>query len=209
MTYVRSWLPTTIALLPLMWLLPPLRHAVESSMLLHMLLQFPLLLAAGMMAGRWLARAWPALDRGVARIDALGLLGAISLLLVSAFWMVPAALDLALLDARYAAFKYVSWWGAGVLLALGASRYSPVVAVFTYGNLAWMLASAGLLYQSIETPLCVSYLQNEQVWTGRGLIVLALLLGPWLLLRDGLRCLSEAGASALPPLSGRRFPSPR
>jgi hypothetical protein len=209
MKSVASRLPLAIALLPLMWLLPPLRHAVESSMLLHMLLQFPLLLLSGVMAGRWLARAWPALDRGVARVDALGLLGATSLLLVSGFWMVPAALDLALLDARYAGFKYLSWWGCGVLLALGTPRYSPVMAVFTFGNLAWMMASAGLLYQSIDVPLCVSYLQNEQVWTGRGLIAFSLLLGPWLLLRDGKRCLSEAAAAALPPPSGQRSPSPR
>lgn len=199
----RRHLRLAIAGLPLVLLVPPWRQFIEGSMPLHMLLEFPMLLASGAATGGWLHTAAPALSRKLAQIDTLGLLGSTCLLLVSAFWMVPAALDLALLDARYAAFKYLGWWIVGALLALGWTRYSPVVALFTYGNLAWMAASAGILYQSIEIQLCVSYLPSEQVWTGYGLIVLALLLGPWVLLRDGARCFTEAAATALPPSSGR------
>ena len=47
-----------LALLPLLLLWPALRHAVESRMLLHMLLEWPLLFAAGWAAHGLLARPW-------------------------------------------------------------------------------------------------------------------------------------------------------
>lgn len=154
-----------LAAWPALLLLAPLRHTLESRMLIHMLLQFPLLLAAGAAAAALLRRP-----------RHHGALGACLLLCCSAVWMVPAALDLALLDARMAALKYGSWWLAGLLLGLGGARLPAALRVFVVGNLAWMLASAGLLYEATPLRLCVSYLQDEQVWTGRGLVVLALLL---------------------------------
>ena len=45
------------------------------------------------------------------------------------------------------------------------------------GNIAWMTATAGMLY--LETPqrLCVNYLQDDQQHTGIGLVLLAMGLG--------------------------------
>jgi len=163
-----------LAAAPLLLLVPPLRHALESSMALHMLVEFPLLLAGGAAVAPWLA------TRVLDRIDAFGLLGATWLLAASALWMLPSALDLALLDARVGAAKVASWWLAGLLIASSAPRWSTTIAAFTLGNLAWMAATAGLLYQSIESRLCVSYLQDDQLWTGRGLVVLSIGLLAWL-----------------------------
>lgn len=169
---------TLLAALPLLLFWPALRHAVESSMALHMLLEFPLLLAAG-----WAARELAGAARGNAAWDWRGLAGGSLLLAVSAFWMIPAALDLALLDGRVAAAKYAGWWLAGAVLAGSWRRLDAVVALFIGGNLAWMMATAGLIYQSSPQRLCVSYLQDEQAWTGAGLIAGALLLGAGLLWR--------------------------
>jgi hypothetical protein len=144
---------------------------VEGRMSLHMLLEFPLLLALGWWLARWVPR------RTVAFVDAHGLLGATAASCVFAFWMIPASLDLALQSPAFAAGKYLGWIAAGVLLGVGYHRLSPVVAFFFLGNAAWMLATAGLLYRDTETRLCVNYLTDDQRVTGTGLVVWALALG--------------------------------
>ena len=163
-----------LAVSPLLWLFAPLRQAVESRMALHMLVQLPLLLAAGWAAAAWCPR-WPA--AWAMRFDAQGLASATFASAVLAFWMIPAALDAALLDPSFAAFKFVSWWLAGLLLADGQRRLAPVLTIFFLGNAAWMLVTAGLLYREAEQRLCVSYLVDEQAASGNGLIAFGLALG--------------------------------
>jgi hypothetical protein len=143
---------------------------IESRMSLHMLLEFPLLLALGW----WLAQRIP--RRAFGYFDVQGLLGATAASCVFAFWMIPASLDLALLSPAFAAGKYVSWIAAGALLSWGRQRLSPVVAAFFLGNAAWMLATAGLLYRDAETQLCVNYLIDDQLIAGTGLLGWALVL---------------------------------
>jgi hypothetical protein len=164
-----------LALSPLLLLWPPLRHFLESQMTLHMLLQFPWLLCSGAAAFGALPRhgrvqAW------LARFDDRGLLTLTLVLCVSALWMIPAALDLSLLDVRVQFAKYMTWYAVGLMLASARSRLGPELWGFLLGNLTWMLATAGLLIRESETRLCVSYLQRDQVWAGPGLICLSLLL---------------------------------
>jgi len=154
---------------------PPLRHALEASMALHMLVEFPLLLAAGWAAGM----CWPRLFRVPACADAEGLSSALLLAATSAFWMLPVALDLALLGPGVAAAKFASWLAAGVALASGARRWRRELRLFLFFNLAWMTATAGLLYRESDSRLCVNYLAEQQLWAGNGLLALALLLGTW------------------------------
>ena len=145
-------------------------------MVLHMLLQFPLLLASGWALSAALGDRFP-LARAFDRVDAGGLLAATLLSCVSAFWMLPAALDASLLSDPMRIGKYASWWLAGVLARRGAARIVNEVAAFFGGNVAWMLATAGLLYQAGDSRLCVSYLLDDQVATGRGLVAAALVVG--------------------------------
>jgi hypothetical protein len=98
-----------VALLPVLFASRRLRGLIEGSMLPHMLLQFPLLLAAGAAAARLAAgRVLPMV--GVWRlVDAQGLLSVVTLSVVAALWMLPIALDAALMHASAAGCKYVSW----------------------------------------------------------------------------------------------------
>lgn len=48
--------------------------------------------------------------------------------------------------------------------------------LFLLGNLVWMLATAGLLYEAAEPRLYVNYLRDEQVWAGRLLVGLSAVL---------------------------------
>lgn len=151
-----------------LWLCAPLRHAIEASMSAHMLLQFPLLLGLGWAASPlvpdFIRLAYARADEG--SLTTVALVSS-----VSAIWMVPIALDEALLNSAVACAKYLSWLAAGLALGLGLARLSMVMMTFLVGNVAWMLATAGLLYLESEVSLCVNYLIDEQRVTAYGLII--------------------------------------
>lgn len=168
-----------LALAPLLLLVAPLRHAIESRMALHMLLEFPLLLIAGWCAGRrWLGsmRARRLL-RVTHMLDWHGWTTLVLVDGVALVWMLPSALDAALLSPGLNLLKIASWWLAGWLLADGWRRMDAELLLFFVGNLAWMTATAGLLYIDAPARLCVNYLQDDQRQAGIGLVVLAALLG--------------------------------
>ena len=167
------WLVT---LVPLLFLIDPFRQWTESRMAWHMLLQFPLLLVSGACLAA-LSRERAEWLRWYERIDAHGLLGATLASCVLAYWMIPAALDMALLSEPSRAAKYTSLWCAGFALGLSHPRISDEIALFFVGTLAWMMATAGLIYQTLPQRLCVSYLIDEQRRTGAGLVAAAVLLG--------------------------------
>ncbi len=182
-----------LALLPLLLLWPALRHAVESRMLTHMLLEWPLLFAAGWAAHGLLGARMPRLARGLNVLDWRGWSSATFVSCVAIFWMLPSAIDAALLLAPMAAAKYLGWWLAGAAMASGWRRMDPELLLFFVGNLAWMTATAGMLYLDTPARLCVSYLLDDQRWTGTGLIVLALGLG-WVAVRRAMRMGEDAMA---------------
>lgn len=182
MTRRRAFAVTTLATLaalPLLLLWPALRHSVEARMSLHMLVEFPALLAAGWAASS-LGERLAVLRRMQAAqsfFDWGGLSSATFASAVAAVWMLPSALDAALLSGAVAAAKYASWWLTGWLLAASWRRTAPEVLLFFAGNLAWMMATAGMLYLDTPARLCVNYLQDDQRHTGTGLVLLALALG--------------------------------
>ncbi len=168
-----------LAALPLALLWPALRHTVEARMLLHMLLEFPALFVAGWAMQRMLLRvaAMRQLARSWVLLDWRGWTGATLATVVTAAWMLPSLLDMALLSAAVASVKYLSWWLAGWVLAGSLRRADPELRLFVAGNLAWMMASAGMLYIDAPERLCVNYLQGDQRQTGIALVLVAIALG--------------------------------
>lgn len=163
-------------LLPLLLVLDAVRHPLESRMALHMLVEFPLLALGGAAAALAWRRAGPGAHRGMPPADTDHLATVAVSLAVSALWMVPAALDAALLQPSVAAAKYLSWWATGALLARSLPTMRQPLRIFFAGNLGWMLATSGLLYLEAEQRVCVSYRFNEQGWTGGGLCAAAALV---------------------------------
>lgn len=189
----------SLAALPLILLWPTLRHRIESEMLLHMLIEFPVLFAAGWAArdlvGGAAARRFPRCSRALALLDWRGLTSVSVVTCIMMFWMIPAALDATLLVAWVAAAKYASWWLAGVMLAGSWRRMAPELLLFFVGNLSWTSATAGMLYMDTTSRLCANYLTDDQSNTGTGLVLLALVLGA-LALRQMMRL---GAAQAAPP----------
>lgn len=169
---------TLVAIAPLVLAVPIVGHGIESRMALHMLLEFPMLFASGFAAFRFVQSHLVIRTREPLAVpDHLGIAGLTAASCIFAFWMIPAALDAALIDPRIAAVKYASWWIAGATTANSIQRASSEVLIFFYGNAAWMSATAGLLYVEATERLCVSYLFGDQATAGKGLIALAIAFG--------------------------------
>ena len=156
-----------------------LRGPLTAWMSLHMLVQIPLLVWAGVCAeqGWCVGRLLTADGSGVRPAWSYNQYGVPGLLLVSlvgAGWMVPKALDDALTDWRVAAFKYLGLPVCGWVLGASLRRANVVIALFFLGNFCWMSAIVGMTYLDQPVRLCNAYLQDDQVWAGRGLIALAI-----------------------------------
>ena len=169
---------------------PALRHALEASMWRHMVLQFPLLMAAGAL----LAAALPPRARGaVARWNAHGIAGLVGVAVVLAVLMVPRVLDLALRDGATEAAKCAALVLAGAALRLSWRAAGLVVQGFFLGNVLPMTAVVGQLYIDAPLRLCNAYLLDDQARLGQWLIALAVLLalawlaqvGWWMARREG------------------------
>ncbi len=166
------WRAAAIALVPLGLAAPSMRGWLESSMSLHMLVQMPLLAAAGFAA----AAALPARD---AKALAVRVGGALPCLLVaslaSTFWMIPRALDLALFEPAIEAAKFVTLpLLVGAPLALAWPRLGVLGRGFVWTNLASMLAVLGWLYRASPLRVCNAYRISEQQQTGEWLVFLAI-----------------------------------
>jgi hypothetical protein len=155
-------------------------------MSLHMLVQIPLLVLAGLFAERaWRAGHPPragARPRPAWSYNEYGIPGLLLVSLVGAGWMIPKALDDALTDWRVAAFKYLGLPVCGWVLGASLRHSNVVIKLFFLGNFCWMSAIVGMIYLDQPIRLCNAYLQDDQDWSGRGLIALAIVLPScWLL----------------------------
>ncbi len=162
---------------------------LTSLMSLHMMVQIPLLVLAGVFAEQaaWCRRepsASTASDtkRGPWSCNEYGVPGLLLASLVGTAWMIPKALDDALTDWRVATFKYVGLPAAGWVLSASLRLAPAVIKLFFLGNFCWMAAIVGMLYLDQPVRLCNAYLLDDQDWAGRGLIALAVILPlGWLL----------------------------
>jgi hypothetical protein len=151
-----------------------LRDWLEIDMTRHMLLEFPLLLIAGALVGHALDERF---RTPIERCNRLGLLGFVFASLVLTYWMIPAALDAALLNGWVAAGKYASLVLGGVLLR-SSFRVAPLpLQAFFVGNFAWMTATIGLIYQSAPQQLCLNYLPEAQWSAGEAIVAAAVIAG--------------------------------
>ena len=151
------------------------RTWLQSTMYLHMLLQLPLLLTVGILLGwhqPWLRSIW----RPLRYCDEHYLSSCLYLLITSAYWMIPNALEHAVTNSTYNTFKFITLILAGMLLPGMLRHANHILHIFLVGNLTAMTAFAGLLYQDATQRLCNSYLLDDQIVTGTGLLGYAIAL---------------------------------
>lgn len=162
---------------------PPVRHALESTMTLQMLMQIPLLALAG-----WcLAQGTPAaLVRGLADWNHHGISGLLLASLTAMVWMLPLAMDAALNDPRVALAKFLSVpLLIGAPIALSWPRAGFVVRGLVLVELIATALRLGWLYLISPLRLCSNYLLDDQQRLGTILLVIGftiLLVVAWKLM---------------------------
>lgn len=154
------------------------RPWLELTMARHMGLELPGLFALGWIAARC---AGARLTATLASWNANGLPGLLFATCVAGFWMVPAALDSAVLHDGMAIGKVVSLVAAGLLAGASWSAAAPALLAFFVLNWFWMTLAAGLLYMEAPQQLCSVYRADEQIHAGQAMVLWAMAgLGVWL-----------------------------
>lgn len=141
-----------------------LRTTLEASMLTHMLLQFPLLIVAGVLLGQDVPAA--ALIR-LGAWNAHGIAGLSLFVVVLGLAMVPRLLDLVLVDARLEAIKVAALVLCGVALRFSWAQAGAVLQGFFLGNALPMMAITGWLYETSPARVCNAYRLDEQQVLGQ------------------------------------------
>ncbi len=182
----RHLLASGVTLFAVVLSIPPLRALIEQSMVWHMVIQMPLLVAAG-----WLfARALPP-STALLRCNRMGLTSAIASQLILAYWMLPLAIDHAIVLPLSDMSKILSLLLCGFTLRDTFLRAPAVVQIFFAGYNASMLLGLGLYFIKTEQRLCNAYSQDSQISTGLGLIALVVLTAALWLVSFLTRTVSE------------------
>lgn len=159
----RHAAPAAIALVSLL-ALSPLRLWLEASMVGHMLVQIPLLAAAGALGACGLP---PDLKRRLAAYNTHGLSFTLLAGLVSTYWMLPRALDAALTEPWVEAAKFASLpLLVGLPLAVSWRPLGSIGRGFVLANFISMVAVVGWLYLAAPVRVCNNYLVNQQALAG-------------------------------------------
>jgi hypothetical protein len=155
--------------------IPPLRSLIEQSMVWHMVIQMPLMVLS----------AWIAMDRWVrsgsphpwSAWNQFGLTGFIIALMILAYWMLPLAIDRAVVLPSADALKLISLSIAGAVLRHSFERAPAVLQIFFMGTAAPMAIWLGIYFASTDLRLCNAYSLSSQVQAGWGIAALAGVLG--------------------------------
>jgi hypothetical protein len=173
-TLAIKTLAIQLTLLAALLSVPPLRALIEQSMVWHMLVQMPLLVLAGFST----AVAWPqALGDRLARYNFFGLTGFMLAQCITAYWMIPAMIDRAVVLPNADVSKLVGLWLTGVVLRQSFLKAPLAVQLFFVGYSLPMLAWLGFYMFSTDLRLCNAYSLESQLRAGWGLVLLAAALG--------------------------------
>jgi len=173
------WLAASSTVVAVALSVPPLRSVIEQSMAWHMVFQMPLLVLGG-----WLsARAMPplVLMRRLASFNQFGLTGFMTAQVIVAYWMLPLAIDRAVVLPPVDALKLLTLFAGGMLLADAFKRAPGVLQLFFMGYWVSMMAWLGIYFATTDLRLCNAYSLESQINTGWGLLALGTALGTaWL-----------------------------
>ena len=136
---------------------------VAGDPVIHILVQFPLLVLCGYALGRgWFIPAHWA--------GPLMVLAIVSFL----FWMLPRSVDDSLTEWQMHLAKFITLpLGTGLPLALGWKYLPPVLKGFLKAQAITMFGVLGFLYTHAPVRICNSYLVDDQIRLGYGFLYVA------------------------------------
>lgn len=158
-------------------LLPPVKRALEASMLAQMLVQVPLLITVGWLACDGLPRP---LTAATEAWNYSGITGLVLATLTAAFWMLPRSLDAAVTDPVTSVAKFVSVpLLIGLPLALSWPRMGFVMRGLVISELVAMFFRLGWLYLISPARLCNNYLLDDQQRAGKYMLLVGFGIVLW------------------------------
>ena len=169
------WLAAGTTLVAVALSIPPLRRVIEQSMAWHMVFQMPLLVLGGWLAVRALPPYFSA--PVVASFNQFGLTGFMAAQVIVAYWMLPSAIDRAVVLPLVDVLKLLTLFITGMLLADAFSRAPGALQLFFMGYWVSMTAWLGIYFATTDLRLCNAYSLQSQSNTGWGLLVLGITLG--------------------------------
>lgn len=154
---------------------PPLRVLIEQSMVWHMAVQMPLLIVGGW----WSMKAGPHTrwSRALATWNRYGLTGFSASLGIIAFWMLPVAIDRAVVLPAADAFKLLMLFACGALLQHSFKRAPAVLQLFFVGTVVSMMTWLGIYFATTDLRLCTAYLLQSQLNAGVAIVGLGITFG--------------------------------
>lgn len=151
-------------------LLPSVISLMEKFIVTHMLLQMPLLLISGVLIGDFVTKKCPSFFE---KWNGSGIPGMTLVYIVTMYWMLPRAMDEALLIHFVNVFKYVSFpFLVGIPLQDSWPRLSGLAKGFVIFNYIPMFGVMAWLYIDAPIQLCNNYLESEQKILGWGFFTL-------------------------------------
>ena len=151
--------------------MPLLRHLIEQSMVWHMLVQMPMLVLGGWLSAR-VVSAFHRVRRPTSW-NRYGLAAFFAVLSILAYWMLPVAIDRAVVLPAADLAKIASLFAGGWLLRLAMQRSPMMIQVFFVGSMVSMMVWLGAYFATVDRRLCNAYSLESQVAAGHGLLIVA------------------------------------
>lgn len=173
---------------------PPLRTLIEQSMLWHMAIQMPLLILTGWLlmasgsplpvarASRRANQQTPMqintqINRQASEWNVYGLTGFVFSFITITYWMLPSAIDRAVVLPSADVIKLLSLLACGASLRHSSVRAPALIQLFFLGNFLAMMLWLGSYFLQTDLRLCNAYSLQSQINTGWGLIAWGLGIG--------------------------------
>lgn len=159
-------------LLLIFLVIPPVANFMESVMAIHMHMQMPMLVIAGLLMADFFQKRFPGFFE---KWNSNGLPGIILFSIIMVYWMLPRSMDEALTVTTVEIFKFISIpFLAGVPLwdswkKLGSITKNTVIIFFT---VSFFLL--GWLYIKSPVQLCNNYLLIDQLTLGWAFLLTAI-----------------------------------
>jgi hypothetical protein len=159
----------------LLWIFlvaPPVANFMESVMVIHMHMQMPMLVIAGMLMARFFQKRFPGFFE---KWNSNGVPGITLFVVIMVYWMLPRTMDEALTSQLVESFKFISLpFLAGFSLRdswkkLALFGKNLIIISFTV-----LFIGLGWLYIWSPVQLCNNYLVIEQVTLGWGFLTTAI-----------------------------------
>lgn len=152
--------------------IPPVANFMESVMVIHMHMQMPMLVIAGLLMAPIVLQRFPNFFE---KYNRDGIPGILLFIIIIGYWLLPRTMDEALLLKSVEVFKFISLpFLAGIPLRdswkkLSDTRKNSVIIFFTV-----VFLGMGLLYILSPDQLCNNYLIIDQLTLGWAFLLTAL-----------------------------------